>query len=158
MKELLVLFIICNIANVIIQTIKSLVTVKGSPIAAALINALAYGFYTYIIIITNCDLPVIQKCIIVAMCNLIGVFVVKYVEKKSQKDKLWKVEMTVPKNETDFTHKYLTMKNIPHNYIEGIGKYSIFNCYCATQAQSKMVKDVLEKLGGKYFASESKVL
>ena len=55
MKELLILFVICNIANVIIQTVKSLVTVKGSPIAAAVVNAIAYGFYTYIIVITNCE-------------------------------------------------------------------------------------------------------
>ena len=158
MKELLILFVICNIANVIIQTVKSLVTVKGSPIVAAVVNAVAYGFYTYIIIITNCDLPVLQKCIIVATCNLIGVFIVKYIEKKSQKDKLWKVEMTIPEEKLNFVHEYLTMKNIPHNYIENVGKYTIFNCYCSTQEQSIKVKNILEKVGGKYFASESKIL
>lgn len=158
MKELLILFVVCNIANVIIQTIKSLVTVKGSPIAAAVVNAVAYGFYTYIIIITNCELPVLQKCIIVATCNLIGVFIVKYIEEKSQKDKLWKVEMTIPEEKSNFVHEYLTTKNIPHNYIENVGKYTIFNCYCSTQEQSIKVKNILEKVGGKYFASESKIL
>ena len=158
MKELLILFVVCNIANVIIQTVKSLVTVKGSPIAAAVINAVAYGFYTYIIIITNCELPVLQKCIIVATCNLIGVFIVKYIEEKSQKDKLWKVEMTIPEEKSNFVHEYLTTKNIPHNYIENVGKYTIFNCYCSTQEQSIKVKNILEKVGGKYFASESKIL
>lgn len=158
MKELLILFVVCNIANVIIQTVKSLVTVKGSPIAAAVVNAVAYGFYTYIIIITNCELPILQKCIIVATCNLIGVFIVKYIEKKSQKDKLWKVEMTIPEEKSNFVHEYLTTKNIPHNYIENIGKYTIFNCYCSTQEQSIKVKNILEKVGGKYFASESKIL
>lgn len=158
MKELLILFVVCNIANVIIQTVKSLVTVKGSPIAAAVVNAVAYGFYTYIIIITNCELPVLQKCIIVATCNLIGVFIVKYIEEKSQKDKLWKVEMTIPEEKSNFVHEYLTTKNIPHNYIENVGKYTIFNCYCSTQEQSIKVKNILEKVGGKYFASESKIL
>ena len=158
MKELLILFVVCNIANVIIQTVKSLVTVKGSPIAAAVVNAVAYGFYTYIIIITNCELPVLQKCIIVATCNLIGVFIVKYIEKKSQKDKLWKVEMTIPEEKLNFVHEYLTMKNIQHNYIENVGKYTIFNCYCSTQEKSIKVKNILEKVGGKYFASESKIL
>ena len=89
MNELLLLFIICNIANVIIQTVKSLVTVKGSPIAAAVVNAVAYGFYTYIIVITNCELPIWQKMLIVGLCNLIGVFVVKFIEKRKEKDKLW---------------------------------------------------------------------
>lgn len=158
MKELLILFIICNIANVIIQTIKSLATIKGSPLVAAAVNALAYGFYTYIIIITNCELPVLQKCIIVALCNLIGVYVVKKVEDKARKDKLWKVEMTIPSDSKDFIDTFLTNCNVPHSYIEGIGKYTIFNCYCSTQTQSKNVKEILEKVGGKYFVSESKIL
>ena len=157
MKELLILFIICNIANVIIQTIKSLATIKGSPLVAAAVNALAYGFYTYIIIITNCELPVLQKCIIVALCNLMGVYVVKKVEEKARKNKLWKVEMTVPLNKKESVHIYLNECNIPHNYID-IGKYAIFNCYCSTQEQSKRVKILLENVGGKYFVSESKIL
>lgn len=158
MKELLLLFIVCNIANVIIQTIKSLATIKGTPTVAAAVNAIAYGFYTYIIIITNCELPVLHKCIIVALCNLIGVYVVKKVEDKARKDKLWKVEMTVPTDKKELVHNYLIECNIPHNYIEGIGRYVIFNCYCSTQKQSKNVKQLLENVGGKYFVSESKIL
>ncbi len=158
MKELLILFILCNIINVIIQTVKSLATIKGTPLIAAAVNALAYGFYTYIIIITNCELPILEKCVIVATCNLIGVYIVKKIEQKARKDKLWKVEMTVPENVKESVHKYLIDCNIPHNYIEGIGKYTIFNCYCATQEQSKGVKILLEGVGGKYFVSESKNL
>lgn len=158
MKELVILFVICNIANVIIQTVKSIATIKGTPLVAAAVNALAYGFYTYIIIITNCELPILEKCLIVAACNLIGVYIVKKIEVKAQKDKLWKVEMTVPKEKKESVHKYLIECDVPHNYIEGIGKYTIFNCYCATQEQSKGVKLLLEGIGGKYFVSESKVL
>lgn len=158
MKELLILFIICNIANVIIQTIKSLATIKGTPAIAAGVNALAYGFYTYIIIITNCELPILQKCIIVALCNLIGVYVVKKVEDKARKDKLWKVEMTIPTDKKNSIHMCLNECEIPHNYIEDIGRYTIFNCYCSTQKQSKEVKQLLESVGGKYFVSESKIL
>ena len=158
MKELLILFIICNIANVIIQTIKSLATIKGSPLVAAAVNALAYGFYTYIIIITNCELPILQKCIIVALCNLIGVYIVKKVEDKARKDKLWKVEMTIPSDKKEFIDTFLTNCNVPHSYIEGVGRYTIFNCYCYAQTQSKNVKEILEKVGGKYFVSESKIL
>ena len=154
----IIFFALITLANVIIQTVKSLFTIKGGKLSAATVNAIAFGFYTYIIIITNCELPVLQKCIIVAICNLIGVFIVKYIEKKSQKDKLWKVEMTIPEEKSKFVHEYLTMKNIPHNDSENVGKYTIFNCYCSTQEQSIKVKNILEKVGGKYFASESKIL
>ena len=158
MKELLILFIICNIANVIIQTIKSLATIKGSPLVAAAVNALAYGFYTYIIIITNCELPILQKCIIVALCNLIGVYVVKKVEDKARKDKLWRIEATVKKEiEWRKIINWLIQNDIPYNYIN-IDKYILINSYCATQEESKKVKEILSQYHAKYFVSETKIL
>ena len=45
--DLLILFVVMNILNVVIQTIKSLATIKCGKTAAALINAFAYGLYTY---------------------------------------------------------------------------------------------------------------
>ena len=159
MKELLILFVICNIANVIIQTVKSLVTVKGSPIAAAVVNAIAYGFYTYIIVITNCELPMWQKMLIVGLCNLIGVYVVKLIEEKMRKDKLWKVELTVNKECTSNLSDELENFDIPHNWlISSDDKYAIFNIYCATQKESAFVKAIAERFNAKYFVTESKNL
>ena len=157
MNELLLLFIICNIANVIIQTVKSLVTVKGSPIAAAVVNAVAYGFYTYIIVITNCELPIWQKMLIVGLCNLIGVFVVKFIEKKKEKDKLWKIEVTIPQEDFQTVKEFIDLKVVPANYID-IDKYILVNFYCKSQAQSKIIKDFLKPYNSKYFVSESKIL
>ena len=97
--KLLILFIVMNIVNVVIQTIKSIATIKCGKTAAALVNALAYGLYTYIIVLTNCDLPMLAKCLIVASANFVGVWVVKYFEEKARKDKLWKVEATFRKSE-----------------------------------------------------------
>ena len=125
---------------------------------AAAVNALAYGFYTYIIIITNCELPVLQKCIIVALCNLIGVYVVKKVEDKARKDKLWKIEATVKKEiEWRKIINWLIQNDIPYNYIN-IDKYILINSYCATQEESKKVKEILKQYHAKYFVSETKIL
>lgn len=158
MKELLILFIVCNIINVIIQTIKSLATIKGSPMIAAIVNAIAYGFYTYIIIITNYDLPIWQKMLIVALCNLIGVYIVKKIEEKSKKDKLWKIEVTVKKEiEWRKIINWLIQNDIPYNYIN-IDKYILINSYCATQEESKKVKEILNQYHAKYFVSETKIL
>ena len=95
-KQLLILFIVFNILNVIIQTIKSIATIKCGKAVAAIINAVAYGLYTYIVVLTMCDLPLLWKCFIVAGCNFVGVFTVKWFEEKARKDKLWKVELTIP--------------------------------------------------------------
>ena len=95
--ELLITFTALNVINVIIQTVKSIATVKCSKVAASVVNAIAYGLYTIVVVYTMADLPLIMKAGIVALCNLIGVFIVKLVEEKARKDKMWKIEMAIPK-------------------------------------------------------------
>ena len=155
--KLLVLFIVMNVLNVIIQTIKSIATIRCGKMVAATVNALAYGLYTYIIVLTNCDLPLLAKCLIVAGANFVGVYTVKYFEEKARKDKLWKVEATVPANLADNLRFHLDQRNIPYNYID-INKYVIFNAYCETQTQSAKIREILKMHDAKYFVSESKTL
>ena len=156
--KLLIIFIALNIINVIIQTIKSLATVKCGKTVAAIINAVAYGLYTVVVVYTVCDLPLWLKVVVVGACNLVGVFFVKWGEEKARKDKLWEVRATVYEPYTESLHHDLESANIPHNYIPNIGKYTIFNIYCETQAESKRVKDLLDYHKAKYFVSESKTL
>lgn len=158
MTNLLLLFIVLNILNVIIQTVKSICTVKCGKGVAALVNAVAYGLYTIVTIYMLCDLDLYLKAGIVALCNLVGVYVVKLIEEKSRKDKLWKVEMTVRQEQRERLVDTLKDLDIPFNYIEGIGKYVIFNVYCATQKQSAMVRTIGEQFEAKYFVSETKNL
>ena len=156
--SLLTVFILLNLVNVIIQTIKSLCTVKAGKTVAALVNAVAYGFYTIVVIYMVCDLNLWVKVAIVGGANLIGVFIVKWVEEVSRKDRLWKVEMTVPTAIAGKMVDDLESFNIPHNYIPNVGKYTIFNCYCATQKESAFVKDIAERNKAKFFVTESKSL
>lgn len=157
--KMLIIFIVLTILNVVIQTIKSIATIKCGKWIAALVNAVAYGLYTYVIFFTSCEgLDLHAKALITAFANLIGVFVVKFFEEKARKDKLWKVEATVPFYETDYVHRELADELVDHNYIENVGNWSIFNIYCPTQEQSKIAKDILDKHQAKYFVSESKTL
>jgi uncharacterized protein YebE (UPF0316 family) len=156
--KLLILFIVMNVVNVVIQTIKSIATIKCGKTVAAIVNAVAYGLYTYIIVLTNCDLPLLAKCLIVASANFVGVWVVKYFEEKARKDKLWKVEATVRSSLVEPLHLALKDCGIDHNYIEGVGQYTIFNIYCPTQTVSTEVRELLEQSKVKYFVSESKTL
>ena len=155
--NLLVLFIILNIVNVIIQTVKSLVTVKCGKGIAAMINALAYGLYTIVVVYMMCDLPLLLKAFIIAMCNLIGVYIVKLIEEKSTRDKLWKVEMTVKPRYAKELMETLDTLRIPYSYID-IEKYILFNVYCETQKQSTVVKAIVERYHAKYFVAECKTL
>ena len=156
--NLLIVFILANIINVIIQTIKSICTIKCGKGIAALVNALAYGFYTYIVILMIADLPLLTKCLIVGVCNLIGVYIVKWAEERARKDKLWKVELTVRNEEAQKLHEDLNRFNIPHNYIPNVGKWTIFNVYCATQKESHFTKEIANRAHAKYFVTETKEL
>lgn len=156
--DLLIIFIILNVINVIMQTFKNIITIKGGKLAAALINAIAFGFYTVVTVYLLCDLPLLWKAIIVGLCNLIGVYVVKLIEEKVRKDKLWKVELTVKNNYTENLIAELKNLKISFNYIENIGNYTMFNIFCATQKESLFVKDLTKKYEAKYFVTESKNL
>ena len=155
-EKLFITFVILNIINVIIQTVKSLATVKCGKTVASIVNAVAYGLYTVVVVYTVCDLPLWLKVVVVGVANLIGVYVVKLIEEKSRKDKLWQVQATIPKKYTNAVH--LDLKDIPHSYIENIGNYTIFNFYCATQKDSIKVKEIINQYEAKYFVAESKNL
>ena len=156
--KLLIIFIIASIINVVIQTVKSIATIKCGKMASAIINAVAYGFYTWVVVLMVCDLNLWSKIIITAITNFIGVYVVKWLEEKARKDKLWKVEATVLRGWTEQLHRDLVAAEVPHNYLENVGKYTLFNIYCEKQSDTVKAKEVLDKYGAKYFASENKLM
>lgn len=156
--NLLVTFVIFNILNVIIQTVKSIATIKCNKWVASLVNAVAYGLYTYIVVLTVCELHLWVKMLVVALANLVGVFVVKLIEEKSRKDKLWKFEATF--EHTPYVinklKQWSELNHIPISYID-IDKYYIVNFYSKSQLESTLVKCAIEQYNGKYFVSESKI-
>ena len=156
--NLLIIFVVLNVVNVIIQTVKSIATIKCGKTVAAIVNAVAYGLYTIVLVYTVCELNLWLKAGVVAIANLIGVYVVKAFEEKSRKDKLWKVEATVKSNHCYDLHRALTNARISHNYIENVGNDVIFNIFCENQKQSLAVKSILKMFNAKFFVSESKFL
>lgn len=156
--KLLILFFILSSINVVFSTIKSLVTIKGNALSASIISALYYAYYNIVIIYTVAEFPLWQKIIVTFICNLLGVFIVKYFEQRARKDKLWKIECTILAEYTDEAHQLLKECDIPHSYVENVGKYTLLNAYCATQEESKIVKQLIQKYDAKYFVSESKEL
>ena len=155
--ELLITFIILSIINVIFSTVRSIVTIKGNKVTASFISGGYFAFYNIMLLYTVADFPMWQKCIITFVCNVIGVFIVKFIEEKSRKDKLWKVQATIPRAEASRLINYLENSELSYNYID-INKYYLFNFYCPTQKESASVKELLDNFHAKYFVSESKTL
>ena len=156
--KLLIIFVVLNVVNVILQTVKSIVTVKCGKTLSAFINAIAFGLYTILLVYMNCDLDLWTKAGVTAICNLIGVYVVKLFEEKMRKDKLWKIELSIPTEKAMDFRKHLTEFDIGFSEITTTGNYKIFNVYAPTQKESAFVKALAERFEVKYFVSETKIL
>lgn len=156
--QLLLTFIGLSIVNVILQTVKSIATVKCGKWVAAIINAVTFFVYTIVTVYTMCDLPLFLKAGVVALTNLIGVFIVKAFEEKFRKDKLWKIECAI-RNERveDFVNIFSATK-IPFTVLDTSGSRTIVNIYASTQKQSATVKNIADSFNVKYFITESKSL
>ena len=154
--KLLILFVVMNIINVVIQTAKSIVTIKCGKVSAALVNAVAYGLYTYIIVLATCELPMLWKCLIVAGCNFVGVYVVKLIEEKARKDKIWLVKMTIPTEHAEQAKNFLEQANIPFTYYD-LHKYFVFDTFCETQTETAIATQICSTCCGKAFATENKL-
>lgn len=154
--NLLIIFILLSIVNVIFSTIKSIVTIKSGPWVASIVSALYYGYYNIVLIYTVADFPLWQKVVVTAGCNLVGVFVVKYGEVKARKDKLWLVKITVPANNFSALYEEIACKDIPFTYYN-LQKYYVLDCYCEKQEDTAFVTTLCQKYHGKMFASENKL-
>lgn len=152
--EFIVIFIALSIVNVVFSTIRSIVTIKGGKGLASFISGAYFAFYNIMLIYTVADFPMWQKCVITFACNVVGVWIVKYLEEKMRKDKLWKIDCTFYTVVKDEVQRALKEANIPYCFNE-YGKHVMFTIFCDTQKESAQVAEIVRKYHGKYFISEN---
>lgn len=155
----IIFFALITLANVIIQTVKSLFTIKGGKLSAATVNAIAFGFYTYIIFFTADDsISLWQKALITAVCNFIGVFFVKFIEERLQKDRLWIFNCTAKVESADVIKitELLKSMDISLTYNQLKDDLYTLSIYSYTQNESEMIKSVLKNYKIKYCVIETK--
>ena len=159
LSAFLIIFVVLNIVNVVVQTVKSIVTVNGSPMSAAMVNAVTFFLYTFVVIYMTAEgLGLFWKALIIGVVNFIGVYVVKLIEEKAKKDKLWKIELAIPSHyPVSLIKKQIEQAGVHCNYVE-VGHWVMFNCYCETQEQSKAMTEIAKRFEGKISAYESKPL
>lgn len=139
-----------SILNVILNTIKSIITIKGSTTAAALVNAITFGFYTIVVKqISTFDLGITVPITIIA--NLLGVYLAKWILNLFKKDKLWRISCTVPfyKMKTALITDNLTKYGIESTTIP-YENGSIIDIFSKTQGESELIKEIITKNDIKY--------
>ena len=159
-SKLFWIFVILNFINVLVNTSRSLLTIKGGKWIASIMNAVCYGYYTIIIVITaTYEMPLLVKCIAVAFVNFIGVFTVKYCEEKMQKDKMWIYNATAKVNTNKLIKviellKEINVKLVYTTVVEN--ELYTMQIFSNTPKESEMIKAILENYGIKYYAIETK--
>jgi uncharacterized protein YebE (UPF0316 family) len=157
--KFLVTFIILSVINVVFSTIRSIATIKSGKTIASLLSGGYFAFYNIMLIYTVAEFPMWEKCIITFVCNVVGVWIVKALEEKMAKDKLWKIEATIEANKYLPTTIRDTLKAEDISaYWVSCGKYNIFHVFCPTQDKSRKAKKILDTFEAKYFVTESKIL
>jgi len=154
------IFMGVNFVNVLLNTVKSLVTIKGGKWLASITNAICFGFYTVIIVLTaTCDLPLITKCFAVAFVNFVGVFSIKFIEEKMQKDRLWIYNATAKVNSKKMENVVALLKNanvkLVYNVVVENELYTL-QIFSNDKKESEMITSILDNFSIKYYAIESK--
>lgn len=143
--NMILLFTALTIVNVILQTIKSLCTVRCPSIVSASVNAVAYGLYTFVIFFTTADgMPLWMKAAITAVANFFGVYVANFLfDKIFTKIVRWKVEVSVP-NDSAIDFQRQLRKNSYEFYVCGYSStWKAYAVFCATKAQSELLKKIM---------------
>lgn len=153
-------FVILNFINVLINTARSLTTVKGGKWIASVMNALCYGYYTVIIVITaTYEMPLALKIIAVAIVNFIGVFAIKLGEEKITKEKMWIFNATAKVTNEKLENVVSLLKNANVKLVyTTVVKDELYTLqiFSNTQKESEMIKSILDNYSIKYCAIETK--
>lgn len=156
---LLMLFIVLTVVNVILNTARTIITVKGGMFWSSFISAIAFGFYVVVIVYTVCELPLWLKAIVTAFANFVGTYLVKYIEMKVRKQRLWMVDVVIFKKNLEYAKQFLNESGIQFSEMPISNSEShVFHIYSNTQDESRRIRDLLKKFNAKYVVVESKSL
>ena len=157
MWETIIIFTICQFINVALNTIKTIIMHKEEKISSSIINAITYGFYAVIVVMTATALPLWQTVVITVITNLIGVYMSMRLLEKLKKDSLWEIVATVKTKATSYLADELDVLEISYNDVKTSQDESVFHIYSKSQKESAEIKKRLDFYGAKYIVHEERV-
>ena len=143
--KLIILFTALTVFNVIIQTIKSLCTVRCSTLVSASVNAVAYGLYTFVIFFTTAGgMSLWLKAAITAVANFFGVYIANFLfSKLFAKEVRWKVEISVPKTEAEQFRRDLSANGLEYYNCGSFEDWVALAVFCPDKNASECLKELL---------------
>ena len=151
MEMVIVVFIICSLVNVILSTLKTLIMVNAGRNSAIIINAVCYGFYTFVVK-QLAEVDYWTAVLVTIGANIVGVWVSYKIMDLFKKDKLWRITVALKsKKALDECMKNLEKYNIGFTPIE---KTNSLDIYSYNQKESAIIKNILGNYDYKYFIQE----
>lgn len=149
MDKSIIIFITIQFVNVLLSTLKSIITVNGSKETAAVINAISYTFGAVITkLITKQNFGVIVG--ITFISNLVGVYLAKVIVEKTKKEKLWTITATVRGANKDSLEHSLKFRGVQYTLIPCANDRYLFNMYSKSKGESLIIKELLGESNAKY--------
>ena len=149
----IIIFTVCSLVNVILSTMKTILTVRSTKVVASIINAITYGFYAIVVKqLASLDLTV--TVIVTIATNLLGVYLSMWIMDKMKKDCLWKISVTtkdksIVKKIENFDIEY-TMSPIQYKK----ETYYSIEIFSKNQKDSSIIKNILNEYKVKYNVTE----
>ena len=149
----IIIFTVCSLVNVILSTMKTILTVRSTKVVASVINAVTYGFYAIVVKqLASLDLTV--TVIVTIATNLIGVYLSMWLMDKMKKDCLWKISVTtkdksIVKKIENFDIEY-TLSPIQYKK----ETYYSIEIFSKNQKDSSIIKNILNEYKVKYNVTE----
>ena len=159
MTVYIIVFVVCQFINVGLNTAKTIIMHKEEKISSSIINAVTFGFYAIIVVMTASALPLWITIVITVVTNLFGVYGSMWLLDRFKKDSLWEITATIKDDQykLEYVCDYLTQENIKFNILRTWdNKEMIFHIYSENQKQSEYIKKVLDGVGAKYIVHEER--
>jgi hypothetical protein len=148
-----IIFFICSLINVMLSTLKTILTVKASKGVATIINAITYGFYA-IVVKQLASLDLITTVTVTIITNIIGVYVSMWLLEKTKKDCLWKISVTTKDSTLVEKLEKFSISYVMNPVQYKKQTYYNIDVFSENQKDSSIIENILKEYKVKYNITE----
>ena len=153
LSQTVIIFFICSLINVMLSTMKTILTVKAGRHTASFINAVTYGFYTIVVKqLTSVDLTI--AVIVTIIANVVGVELSMFLLDKFKKDKLWKISITTKNSALIDKLKFYDIQYFFNTVKYKNKEYYSIEVFSKNQKDSAIIKNILNEYNANYTITE----
>lgn len=147
----IILFIILQVINVILSTIKSIVMIKGSKWGAIIANTIYFGVYTAVLKQISAIDNLFVLVVITMLANFFGTWFGIVITDKLRKADLWIIKTVIRIGYVKDYKKALNDAGIKYiSYQTTWDEYTAIDIFSESRTQSKKIKEILLKFKAKY--------